>query len=479
MTIHRDFTIEEIFLLRKSELTIGDYYVPKNQDNILLKVNNSKEIVDTEYTPVFINTNSNSNDTASTAVDIKFRSKGFLTLNPENQNYKLLTAGVGLKFSNASDSQAGIAHTTHAIPYEGNIMLFQYRLSPKIVSKSGSILSTVPIDAGNGNEQINRVTCAVFDGGTGLMAIASELGHTVKVFSRSPDGASWSYLYTVGINSSSASSNSYEATGKLTNPHAVAWHPNGNLIISCYAGKGTNDYYAQGYVGEFNTVDNGDGTYTTTLVNVLMGNTVANQIGSVGDNQVRTPKSILSDPLDSNLLYVVEFDTHNILKYDLSTHKTVSEYPTHNGVSGYHCDCFGIIDNGNTIVRTNNARQVIATSVSTGDQLWVKDATKELAYPHSGYFTDTNIIQVDDYRYLLTDSNNNRTIFDTNGKVSVVNYVFTETPEEISSYFTEFEKIALWGVPKGCTYDMSTLSVTAPLERIDELGPVLLELRRK
>ena len=470
MTIISALTNAEIFALGVGDLTVGDMYIPTDIDpKVAFKVSASKQIVEYENVrPVFIE-----NPIKSDA-DRLTENKGWFKANPVNNDHVDIYDGLGIKFGGIENPGANISRPVYFIPFDGEMMTLQYYQQPKTFDNEGSLTGTIGVTYENpnsGNDGINRLSGGAYDSATGKLALVSYGYHVVRVYDKQPDD-SWVLLYTIGAYSN-GSSTAFESGGKLSRPRDAVWMPNGNLAVSCSNGRYAASDYSNGYIAEF------DGS-TGAAIGAIMTRPTSASSSSIGNSVARSPMSLEPDPLDSNMMYVNEYSGYKILKVNLTTHTIVQEYFGIDGQSASGCQAIGIIDDGRTLLRTNSSGILMAQATSNGDALWVKNAKNgELSADHSGNWTYGNFAQITRDRFVMTDFNNNRALFDSEVSNVEIDYLIPYTEAEYTAITNDFSVNAAWGIPSNTNIDLGALKLTVPLSRVPEVGPILLELGRR
>ncbi len=398
-----------------------------------------------------------------------FDNKGWLKSFPINDAHTTYLKSVGVKIGSKESLSAGINRPTYALNYKNDeILMLQYYGQPKIISKDGSIVGTIdiPYDSKFLNDGMAYVTGGDYLETNSLftsserLVVASYGAHLIRAYTNV--NGKFKLDFTIGT--PSTYDDDFTTTGLLRYPKDVKWLPNGNILVSVSYGR-TSGEINRGHVSEF------DGT-SGAFIRTWLQNTTNGIKSAIGGNECRRPGNMCHDPLDSNAIYIVEVDGYKILKIDLTTRLIVEEYYPPANIRGYNIQAMGIIDNGKTLVFSNDRYKLIAMDIETREIVWIKDANNDdFSASHSGNFTYTNILEIDDKRFIVSDWERNRMLFDT----KINEYFIQYKPAFFDTTVWRVDKMeGVVGTPDYSTF--STLVNPKDLHRVSEVHAILTRI---
>lgn len=466
MTIHRDLSELEILAIRDGVL--DDIYIPNDvEPKIVFKIDETLRAVDTKLYAMYVD-----NVAEEPASDKITKNTAWVKTKPMNDNHVKYYENLGIKIS--ADNTSEFYDGMYFVPYKTEFLCFQQRGQPMIFDVSGRMVGTLPIPYGtpsSTNSLISYCTAADYEETKGRVAMVSGRYDFIRVYKLDIEG-DYVKSFDIGVPRSRDYKNPYVTAGKLYQPADVNWLPNGNLLVTCKSGLCEAGDPNSGYIMEIN----GD---TGAFIRKVCGSDTAYDESGVGSTDVKYPTRTLLDPKDPTRFFVYEYGASRMIINDLDTGANIKLFASPQGIRPNGGKAFGLINDGNTLLSSNDRYQVYAQDVATGDLLWVKDAKKnEFTAKHSGNFSYGNFLEVTDGIYAMGDYSYRRMIFGNADSTYTIQYSPPyDTPEELAAVLNEFEPVKLWGSVG--LVDLYAFTTEVDILDIPNVTEVLMELRRK
>jgi len=397
----------------------------------------------------------------------------WLKTTPINDEHVRIADSIGIIAGQTSNYVPGITSPTFIVPIGGGeFILFQYRSQPKVFNTDGHVTETINIEAADPRHNENSVygvSSADFNTETERLCVAMYNYQIVRVFKRNED-KSWTKEFDVGTGS--LSYNGFIDTGKLSYPKSVQWLSNGNIAISNYRGKYESDDYNYGYIMEVSGVDG-------TPVKALMKAEDRYTTSATGSNGIRNPYDMIIDPLNREEMYVVSYGEHKILKVSTETGNTIREYNLPPDVGYLYITAIGLINNGKTLLRTNNKRELIAFSTETGEIEWIKSTTnKDFSYENSGSYNFANFVDLDEERFIMVDYGARTLSFEIDMNEILIQYrPAVNSTEDLELILSKYDFVNIWGAVG--EVNLRAFNTMIKIKDIKHVKEVLVELVKK